>query len=307
MSCSFSTKKNAETPKGRSVNRTRLSAVIVTHNNAAMLAALLDDLNRQTMPLHEIIVVDNSNDMATCTLMQDCPSATWLRMSENVGTAGGFCAGLAYAYSTCTFVWTLDDDVRIPPDSAEELYKGYLALKTGNPRVAAVRAVGASHPARHPSRLSDFPWRGTLIELAAIARIGLPLQDYFMYADDLEFSLRLIKEGYEVFDMPGSRVIEQPRAGKLTKSIFGRTVTCYADGFRFYYAFRNSIDAYRTHRRYRALIRTGLYAIKMLVFFGLVRTPSRWSCFRAILGGVSDGLRSRLGKNPRFLPAANVS
>jgi GT2 family glycosyltransferase len=308
MACPFGAEQeNGDVSRGRRGNSGRLSAIIVTHNNAAMLAAVLEDLGRQTKPLHEVVVVDNSDGIATRSLMRERPCVTYIRMAENVGTAGGFGAGLAHATPRCDLVLTLDDDVRIPPESVEKLYEGFLALKAQNPRVGAVRAVGACHPARYPSKLSDFAWRGTLIDSAAIASIGLPRKSYFMYADDLEFSLRLIEKGYEIFDMPGSRVIEQPRPGKLRKMVFGRALTCYADGFRFYYAFRNTIDAYRSHGRYRAMIRTGLYAAKILVFFGLVRTPGWWSCFQAILGGVRDGLRSRFGKNPRFLPASDFS
>jgi len=123
-----------------------------------------------------------------------------------------------------------------------------------------------------------------------------------MYADDVEFSMQLAEQGYEAFDIPGSKIMEQRTWDKLSKRILGRKVICYAEDFRFYYALRNSLHAYKKHKRHRALIRTLTYAIKMLLFFGLFHRAERWHKLRAIIRGVNDGMRSRLGKNNQYLP-----
>jgi rhamnopyranosyl-N-acetylglucosaminyl-diphospho-decaprenol beta-1,3/1,4-galactofuranosyltransferase len=281
----------------------KLTAVIVTYNNPKMLEDVLKDLGRQTMRLHEIIVMDNSDSPATQMMVrQKFPTITYVKMSENVGTAGGFHEGIRRAVRDCEFVLTLDDDVRMRADSVEELYKGYVNLQEDNRRLGAVRAVGARDGRRASRRLDDFAWRGTLINAEAIRRVGLPLPEYFMYADDVEFSLRLAEQGYEVFDIPGSKIMEQRAWGKLSRRVFGRKVICYAEDFRFYYAFRNAIHAYKKHRRHRALIRTFAYAIKMLLFFSLIHRAGGWHKLRAIARGVIDGVRSHLGKNNHYLP-----
>jgi GT2 family glycosyltransferase len=283
----------------------KLTAVIVTYNNPEMLEDLLKDLGHQTMRLHEIIVMDNSDSRATQMMVsQKFPSVTYVKLSENVGTAGGFHEGIRQAVRDCEFVLTLDDDVRMRADSVAELYQGYLNLKKENRRLCAVRSVGARHGRSAPCRLDGFAWRGTLINAEAIRRVGLPLPEYFMYADDLEFSMRLAEQGYEAFDIPGSKIMEQRTWDKLSRRILGRKVICYAEDFRFYYAFRNSIHAYKKHRRHRALIRTLAYAIKMLLFFSLFHQAGGWRKLRAIARGVIDGMRSHLGKNNRYLPSA---
>jgi rhamnopyranosyl-N-acetylglucosaminyl-diphospho-decaprenol beta-1,3/1,4-galactofuranosyltransferase len=281
----------------------KLTAVIVTYNNPEMLEDLLKDLGRQTMRLHEIIVMDNSDSPATQMMVsQKSPSVTYVKMSENVGTAGGFHEGIRRAVRGCEFVLTLDDDVRMRADSVAELYQGYLNLEKENRSLGAVRAVGARHGRSVPCRLDDFAWRGTLINAEAIRRVGLPLTEYFMYADDVEFSMRLAEQGYEVFDIPGSKIMEQRAWDKLSRRVFGRKVICYAEDFRFYYAFRNAIHTYKKHRRHRALIRTFAYAIKMLLFFSLFHRAGGWHKLRAISRGVIDGVRSHLGKNNYYHP-----
>jgi GT2 family glycosyltransferase len=280
----------------------KLAAVIVTYNNPGMLEDVLKDLGRQTMRLHEIRVMDNSDSSATQMMVRHkFPTITYVKMPENVGTAGGFHEGIRSALRDCEFVLTLDDDVRMRADSVEKLYHGYVDLQENNRRLGAVRAVGAGG-GKAPRRLDDFAWRGTLINAAAIRRVGLPLPEYFMYADDVEFSMRLAEQGYAAFDIPGSKILEQRNWDKLSKRVLGRKVTCYAEDFRFYYALRNSIHAYRKHKRHRALIRTLAYAIKMLMFFGLFHRAGGWDKLRAIAQGVLDGMRSRLGKNSRYLP-----
>ena len=130
----------------------RLTAVIVTYNNPEMLEDLLKDLGRQTMRLHEIIVMDNSDSPATQMMVsQKFPSVTCVKMSENVGTAGGFHEGIRQAVRDCEFVLTLDDDVRMCADSVEKLYQGYMNLQEENRCLARsgqwVPAMAALFPA----------------------------------------------------------------------------------------------------------------------------------------------------------------
>ncbi len=293
------------TAQSASAGEPRITAVIVTYNNPFMLEQVVRDLCRQTMRLHKIIVIDNSDDTdATQGVTAKFPSVSYIKMSENVGTAGGFHTGLREAVRDCEWVLTLDDDVRLRADSMAALYRGFLNLQHEGHRLGAVRAVGARHGGRTPNRLDDFAWRGTLISAEAIRRIGLPLPEYFIYADDVEFSMRLGEHGYEAYDIPDSKIMEQRTWDKLTKQIFGKTVTSYAEDFRFYYALRNSIHAFKQHGRHRNLIRTFVYALKMALFFCLVPRLRRGRTLLAIGRGVLDGVRSRLGKNNRYLPGA---
>ena len=190
-----------------------LSAVIVTYNNSEMLEAVLQDLGLQTMRLHKILLMDNSDSSVTRVMVyRKFPSVIHVKMPENVGTAGGFHEGIKRALGDCDFVLTLDDDVRLHPDSVANLYRGFIRLQRQAHRLGAVRAVGLRHEGVAPRRLDTFAWRGTLISVEAIRRVGLPLPDYFMYADDVEYSMRWSRRDMRYLISPTARLSnKEPR------------------------------------------------------------------------------------------------
>ena len=141
----------------------RVIAVIVTYNNATMLAKLIHDLLSQTYPLDQIIVVDNSSTDSTLKLLKDSfPKLSYVRMNENTGSAGGYYEGIKAAHEACDLIWTLDDDVRLEKNSLEKLVEGLKELDS-TLKVSSVRSVGEGHPYTFPTRLEFFPWCGTLV------------------------------------------------------------------------------------------------------------------------------------------------
>jgi rhamnopyranosyl-N-acetylglucosaminyl-diphospho-decaprenol beta-1,3/1,4-galactofuranosyltransferase len=274
----------------------RITAVIVTFNNPGMLGDLLEDLQRQSLRPGRIIVVDNSTRCAAPSIPGDVQGITLVKMATNEGSAGGFHEGLRLALEGADYILTLDDDVRMPADALEKLFRGLGDLAGHDDRVGAVRAVGPNHPDASPTRIPCFAWRGTLMKAKAVRQAGLPLKDYFLYADDTEYALRMAAAGWRFFWIPGSQIVERRKEDKQRLCILGRDVFVYAEAYRFYYAVRNSIHAFVTHRRYGELRQTLAYAGKMALLLSFVRTGENGGRARAILHGVRDGFRSKLGK-----------
>lgn len=97
-----------------------VASVTTAYNAARVLPRQMQALLRQTRPLEEIIVVDNASCDRTRALLADrYPQVTVLRMPQNVGAAGAWSAGLAYAalQRKHNWVWTFDDD-SVPEDVA---------------------------------------------------------------------------------------------------------------------------------------------------------------------------------------------
>jgi rhamnopyranosyl-N-acetylglucosaminyl-diphospho-decaprenol beta-1,3/1,4-galactofuranosyltransferase len=285
----------------------KITAVVVTYQNPAMLGNLLGDLLGQSLNLHEIIVIDNSVDDRTTEMVgTGFPGVVYRRMSENSGSAGGFYEGIRMAVGKADYVLTLDDDVRMPPNAVANLLAEMKQRGSQGSNVGAVRAVGASHPFQMPEELQDFSWRGTLFSRVAIERAGLPAREYFLYADDLEYSIRLAEAGFRFFWAPSSVIEEMRKEDKVSHRFFGRRFFLYRDNFRFYYALRNQIHAYRVHHRYWALFRTVRYGAKIITYFVLFNLGECQGIVKAILSGMADGFRSNLGKNGRYLPAGDA-
>lgn len=285
----------------------KIAAVIVTYRNFAMLCSLLEDLLLQSTALDEIIVIDNSaDDRAVETPQSAFPGVVYRKMPENAGSAGGYSEGIRMAAATADYVLTLDDDVRMPPDAVANLLAGMRQRERQGLRVGAVRAVGPNHSSRIPEELKDVAWRGTLFSRSAIEKAGLPLREYFLYGDDLEYSLRMAKEGFRFFWVPSSVVEEMRKGDRVTHRFFGKRFVLYRDDFRLYYALRNQIHAYRVHRHCANLLRTLLYGAKMMIFFVLHKRGGERVSVLTIWNGITDGFRSRLGKNGNYLPAGEI-
>ena len=280
----------------------KIVAVIVTFNNARMLGDLLEDLQRQSLKPGRIIVVDNSTRGEAHSIPRTANGITHVKMAANEGSAGGFHEGLRLALEGADYILTLDDDVQMPADALEKLFAGFGDLEKCPGRVGAVRAVGPNHPDAVPTRMPCFAWRGTLMKAEAVRSAGLPRKDYFLYADDTEYALRMASAGWRFFWIPGSLIMERRKEDKQRLRILGREVIFYAEAYRFYYAVRNSIHAFVTHRHYGELRQTLAYAAKMALLLSFVSTGENGDRAKAIRDGVSDGFRSRLGKRARYLP-----
>ena len=280
----------------------RVTAVIVTYNNLLMLRDLLRDLQYQTRKADEIIVIDNASSDGTDQIMErDFPTVRYIRLAENTGSAGGYHEGIKTALEKSDLIWTLDDDVRLHPDSLEQLVKGLEELDSKLP-VGSVRSVATRCDETPPSRLEFFPWRGTLLKTEVIRKIGLPLKELFIYGEDLEFAMRFNAHGFYCYWIPSSVCTEVRLEGKDDFRLFGRTVRVYSLPFQLYYAFRNNLYLFLHYRNYYRALRTVLYGIKATAFIAFLDKFRGRARIMAIWKGLLDGVTGRLGKNKAYIP-----
>ena len=285
----------------------KLCAVIVTFNNAGMLSDLLNDLRIQTRLPDEVIVVDNASlDHTESTVKINYPSAQYIRLVENVGSAGGFYEGMKRAAESSDFIYTLDDDDCLKPDTLSEIVKGFKLLEQSLPfRIGAVRSVGKRHPEDVPTKLDICSWGGTLFKTSTVREAGLPSMNYFLYGEDLEYSLRLMKKGCSFYWIPTSICQERHRDqdGKTHVNVLGKRRVRYQDPFRLYYAFRNEVSIYKQYRLVFKLFHTFMYAATVVLWLLITEGGTRKKAIRAVTQGIIDGLSGRLGKNVSYAPS----
>jgi rhamnopyranosyl-N-acetylglucosaminyl-diphospho-decaprenol beta-1,3/1,4-galactofuranosyltransferase len=282
----------------------KICVVIVTFNNVSMLANLLKDLCIQSRLPDEVIVVDNASlDQTESMVKVNYPAVNYIKLVENLGSAGGYYEGIKRAAESSDFIYTLDDDVCLKPDTLFEIVKGFQLLeKQLSFRIGAVRSVGKSHPEEVPTKLDICPWRGTLFKTSIVREVGLPSPDYFLYGEDLEYSLRLTKKGYSFYWIPASICQERHRDqdGKTHAEIFRKRSVRYRDPFRLYYAFRNESFIYLHYHRVFKLFHTVMYAMKVIL---MILASEGWNgqkSIEAVTKGMIDGFRGRLGRNLNF-------
>jgi GT2 family glycosyltransferase len=186
-------------------------------------------------------------------------------------------------------------------DSLSKILKEFDRLENYG-KVGAVRSVGEKHRQSIAAKLDFFAWRGTLIKAEAVREAGLPRRDYFIYSDDLEYSLRLAKKGYIFYWAPLSKCTERRISGKTNNKIFGKAIKIYNEPFRLYYAFRNEIATCLRYNCLNRLSKILLYALKVSLYISFFYKRNCSEKLKAIREGLRDGFYGKLGKNVKYLP-----
>lgn len=286
-----------------------VGAVVVTHDREELLRECLHAVLGQTRPPDSVLVVDNASGDATGRLLQEEFAAVEvLRLATNEGGAGGFHEGMrAGVERGLDWLWVMDDDTIPEPDALERLLERLDDLRgLPAPVMLASKVVwidGRVHPMNPPGpatadmdhvirslerglmplRSNTFP--SLLIHTDAIRRHGLPLKHFFLWSDDIEFTLRILRHEYGYL-VPASVAVHKTASAHRPAE----------GGARFYYAVRNGLYVLRGNalRPKEKVGATLVLAEQMRQFVLLNRF--RPSALRILARGVRDGvLTSRTG------------
>jgi GT2 family glycosyltransferase len=200
----------------------KIEAVVVTYNRRQLLAECLRSLSAQTRRPDSVLVVDNASTDGTPEMVRELAARSEvpmrvLKLPENRGGAGGFAAGIdAGRDGECDWLWLMDDDVEPEPDALERLISSPPALDGGTaclaPKVVyANGGIDLNQRGRFRRRLiplrpseyrtGEYPsigymsFVGSLLRVDAARRIEPPRADFFVWGDDVEYSLRLRQVG----------------------------------------------------------------------------------------------------------------
>jgi len=200
----------------------KVGALVVTFNRITLLKEAIDSLRLQTFKDMQIVVVNNGSTDGT---------KEWLEMQEDIytitqdnsGGAGGFFTGMKYiAEAGYEYCWLMDDDVECSSTALSELL---IAMKSdANIGFVCSKVIGIQgEPMNIPEvdtrstkngypywydRINDYMVRvvsasfvSILLSTEKIFELGLPYKDFFIWGDDLEYTLRISKKynSYIVF------------------------------------------------------------------------------------------------------------
>ncbi|MGE7412930.1 rhamnosyltransferase [Methylobacterium tarhaniae] len=287
--------------------------VTVFRPDAAQAAALRARVEAEARPT---IVFDNGGLSAEDAAHLRRHGARVLSAGRNIGVGGALDAiarAAAEAGAACLLL--LDQDAAFSPGQVSEL-EAALARLRGLDRPAAVvgprpeAAPGRKAPA-YPRR-PDIPdsgslvpveflaTSGSLVDLAAYARIGPFRSDFFIDGVDLEWCFRAWERGYGCWMETGTALPHRVGAGVIRSRLLGIEMPRQPP-FRMAAYLRNSVYAWRLpHVPRRWCLRQAAYLpLQALLYWA--DAGYRPSVLAHLAGGVLDGLRGRLGQ-PRGLP-----
>ena len=288
-------------------------AVVVTFNRVNLLRQCLSSLRRQSQMPDCILVVDNATtDNTKEVLAREFAELQVLRLPDNVGGAGGFRAGMEWAYRHgFRWFWVMDDDIELQPDALEIMLRYRRLSEFIHSRKIVPDGVfhwegswdlSACEKFSFPEDISfrnGKAWtavtygnfEGALIHRRIVDCIGYPDPRFFLHGDDLIYGFLASLH---------TNVLYVNHVG-LTRKL----PVASSDPRRYYFLFRNRFLIYEY------LLATGVPLSRAAFWFRhalsfqwhvrqllMMRHGVRWGAVRYMVVGLWDGVRGRFGPPP---------
>lgn len=246
-----------------------VNCVVVTYNRLDLLKENLEALSKQTFSINKIIIVDNCSTDDTANYLaafSNNPNYIIVRTEKNLGGAGGFSLGLKLSVlDGCDYTWLMDDDTIPYSDSLEQLIKPIALDDRIGFSCSLVNWIdGKPHimnkPNLYTEKGSNIPMPITkgectaykcrtcsfvsvLISSQAVFEVGLPIKEFFIWCDDIEYTGRISEAGYTCYYTEQSIVLH-----KTSSNYYPSIDQAPANAaWRFYYQARNT--CYLKHRK----------------------------------------------------------
>jgi GT2 family glycosyltransferase len=128
------------------------------------------------------------------------------------------------------------------------------------------------------------PYGGLFLSRSVVRRIGHPLESLFVYADDTEYTNRLVRSGGSIFLVPTSivRDLDASWQSQANSNMFSRFVGT-APEFRVYHLIRNQVYFERNfwvNNRLMFFLNKCVFLFLTLVYSVILRRMSRYSVIR---------------------------
>lgn len=293
----------------------QVGAVVLTHRRPRLATDVVRSLLvDEGLPASCILLVVNGegglNDDSLEAQIQV------LRLPQNVGPAGGWAAGFDAALQLlpeAQWIYVCEDDVGLFDLPCPRLARLVAAAEAGTPLGAApLGAVvafgrsldsrtGLSHPVSPPpgklTPVDVAAWGASLISRAVLEAGVRPAAELFFGYEDFDFWLAVRDAGFRVVvdgdasDATKSQVTDEGRR----RTFAGSRPDDSVEPWRAYYQARNFLEL---RRRHGSVTWTLVHVVKSVRRMQLVGTAAGR---RAILHGLIDGVRGRVGRNDRYL------
>ncbi len=211
-------------------------ALIVTYNRRALLYECLEAVLSQTRRPDRVLVLDNASTDGTPALFAPggpfCqPLIQYERLDRNTGGAGGFCEGIRQTWPHCDWIWLMDDDTIPAPDALAGLCAAAEEAGEKTSFLASTVFGPGGEPMNLPAldltptangypdwyfglqqqrvKIQSATFVSLLVRAQAVQAVGLPLDWYFLWGDDTEYTLRLTRYYGPAYLTGQSRVLHK--------------------------------------------------------------------------------------------------
>jgi GT2 family glycosyltransferase len=293
--------------------------IVLNFNGEKLLPACLDSLARQTNGNIDTVVVDNaSTDGSAALVAQKYPWVRFLALDKNYGFSKANNIALRDALERGSdYALLLNNDTFAAPDFISEMLKV----------IESDPAIGAACPKIYYAHQPDMLWyaggdfslwtcalghrglketdhgqydqgkeitQGTgcamLVRCNALREVGFLDEQFWIYGEDLDLSVRFLKHGFRIAFIPKARLWH------LDGATNKKTLSSGSEAIRQFLSTRNLVFAARKHLRWFQIPTFSLgFLVNHVGRHTAVRIRDRdFRALFAIYRGLFDGLRTRL-------------
>jgi GT2 family glycosyltransferase len=269
-----------------------LSVVVVNWNRGAEVTRLLHHLDHLDAPGLEIVVVDNGSTDGSADRLGRMKSIRFIGLRQNFGPAKA--RNIGVLRSSGKYVLFLDSDAMISRSSLDRLVErmegdptiGIAGCRILDPASRTLDQWIYQYPSHtHERREFDtysFSAAGAIVRREALRDAGLFWEELFIYSEEVDLSIRVLRAGYRVIYHPRARVYHAASdRGRQGPSSYWRLQA------------RNRIwICYRYYHTMDCYIRIVKFAV-IYVLKGIYSGHLR-ACLSGILAGLAgEGIRRR--------------
>ncbi|GMQ31367.1 glycosyltransferase family 2 protein [Algoriphagus confluentis] len=298
-----------------------VAIILVNWNGLEYTRACLHTLEKVDFPDFQIILVDNdSKKPEGQVLKKEFPKLVLLENEQNLGFAGGNNVGIRKALDIgFSHLMLLNNDTLVEPDF---LGKMMLAFSK-NPKLGLLQPMicfldepekiwsaggkfisllGRAKTLGDRKTLKNYQpfskkldWATgccMLLTREAILQSGLLNEQYFAYFEDVEWSLRIRNQGFEIGLVPEAKIYHEAGASSK-KSHSEGTLSAKV----FYYHVRNQLFLIRNQNIPLGFI---YHLGRFTLWMGYFLLRGRFQKLKAVAKGIKDGLFTPLKTAPKW-------
>lgn len=207
----------------------KVNIIILNYNGKDCLLGCLNSLFRIDYPNFEVVVVDNNSEDGSLEMARrNFSRVTFIKNEQNLGFSAGNNVGIKYSLEKMAdFVLLLNNDTEVEKDFLKQLIQsartdekvgvlGALIFSGDNKTVwfsggkidwLRMKALNEQKLIKNNNVFSDFiSGCAMLVRAEVFAKIGLLDEDFFLYWEDVDFSVRAKKAGFSLLVVANSRV-----------------------------------------------------------------------------------------------------
>lgn len=237
----------------------KVLAVVVTYNRKKLLKECISALLSQSYEQLKILIVDNASTDGTEEVVKRFtePQISYVNTGANLGGAGGFQFGIREGMKLgADYLWLMDDD-SIPTKSALQglmfsannlgnfgflsskvLWKDHTMCRMNVPKVSIYHKLRNFDGS--PKRIEMATFVSFLVPTKVVERVGLPIKEFFIWSDDLEYSSRIAAK-YPCYFIPTSVIVHKCKSNNGSNIVSDSPERLG----RYKYAYRNEVFVYR--------------------------------------------------------------